>query len=401
MDPVSIAPAPAATAPEAATPRPAAEEGAPGAKPFGEALKQELAKPQSSKADAKAGTPKSDAPKSDTPKSETAQSATAKPDAAKSAATTPPANPQSVTPEWAALLESAGVAEEADADLGDDTALAEIAPGAENAPADALVATTPIHPLVAVPAQTAASTPGLGLGQGNRGAIDARLRAETFDAVAAQGADATQSGIDTPGAAPSEAESLVSAFSGERPGAAATPASTLHPPSIDGLVSGTFAPRWAPANLAEMAAVQAPATARIDTALGSTGWGDAFQQKIVWLVDRQQQHAELHVNPPHLGPIEITLNLGEEATHIAFTSPHAAVREAIEASLPELRTALGEKGLALGQASVGSDSQAAREQLRGEARAGSAGGRNGGLDAPAEVSLPPRVVARGLVDIFA
>jgi flagellar hook-length control protein FliK len=232
-------------------------------------------------------------------------------------------------------------------------------------------------------------------------AVDSRLRADAFEARASHAADAAAPGLATADAAPSATESLVTAFGAEGARAVETPASAPHSPALDGLASGTFAPRWAPPALAETAAAQAPATARIDTPLGNTGWGAAFQQKIVWLVDRQQQNAELHVNPPHLGPIEITLNLGEEATHIAFTSPHAAVREAIEASLAELKTALGEKGLTLGQATVGSDSQAAREQLRGEARAGSAGGRIGISDTPTEASPPTQVVARGLVDTFA
>jgi flagellar hook-length control protein FliK len=385
MDPVSNAPAPAATALEAATPRPPAEKSATGAKPFEQALRQELAKPES----AKTGKPgKPPQPKADTQKA---------------AAAAPLPAGQAVTPEWAALLESAGLVEEPDTDLAAGTGSAQIAADPESAPVEALIgdpAAIPVVPLLVVPAQPAAPTPapGLGLAQGNRVAVDARLRADALEARVAHAADAAAPELATADAAP---ESLVTAFGGQGARAVETPASALHSPALDGLASGTFAPRWAPPALAETAAAQAPATARIDTPLGNTGWGAAFQQKIVWLVDRQQQNAELHVNPPHLGPIEITLNLGEEATHIAFTSPHAAVREAIEASLAELKTALAEKGLTLGQATVGSDSQAAREQLRGEARAGSAGGRNGIADTPTEASPPPRVVARGLVDIFA
>ena len=62
----------------------------------------------------------------------------------------------------------------------------------------------------------------------------------------------------------------------------------------------------------------------------------AFSQRVVWLVDRQQQSAELHVNPPpHLGPVEVMLNLKDDGAHIAFCSPHAAVRDE---SRPRFRT---------------------------------------------------------------
>src|SRR5688500_6401512 len=116
---------------------------------------------------------------------------------------------------------------------------------------------------------------------------------------------------------------------------------------LDTLSSAALMSRWTPVAGALDTAVT-PATARVDAPFGSEGWKDAFQQKIVWLVDRQQQSAELHLNPPNLGTVEVMLNLSDDRASIIFVSPHAAVRDAIEASLAELRTALADRGLAMG-----------------------------------------------------
>ena len=100
----------------------------------------------------------------------------------------------------------------------------------------------------------------------------------------------------------------------------------------------------------------------------------------------------------------MTLNLSDEVAHIAFSSPHAAVREAIEASLGDLRQALGEKGVSLGEAHVGADPGTAREQLPGEAAQRGRGSNRGagtGIEPVIPEIAPRATVSRGLVDLFA
>lgn len=173
--------------------------------------------------------------------------------------------------------------------------------------------------------------------------------------------------------------------------------------SLDALSSASLMSKWAPASHSATATSStSPATARIDQPVGSEGWGDAFRQKVVWLVDRQQQSAELHVNPPHLGPVEVMLSLGDDGARIVFCSPHPAVREAIETSLADLRSALAQQGLALGQALVSADPGTAREQLREEAMRNTQAAAAGGADVPTTSEIQTlKPVHRGLVDIFA
>ncbi|HEX2828967.1 MAG TPA: flagellar hook-length control protein FliK [Burkholderiales bacterium] len=180
-------------------------------------------------------------------------------------------------------------------------------------------------------------------------------------------------------------------------------------PTLDSLSAGTLGTKWgasAAGTGADAVGAAPTATARVDTPLGLPGWGDAFQQKVVWMVDRQLERAELHINPQHLGPVDVMLDMTGDGAQIAFTSPHAAVREAIESTLPDLRNALDARGLSLGQASVGADSGAAREQFAEQAREAARNahpGRSGGSEPVVEARTPARaaIVRRGLVDTFA
>lgn len=95
---------------------------------------------------------------------------------------------------------------------------------------------------------------------------------------------------------------------------------------------------------------------RVDLPVGQPKWGGEFAQKVVWLSSQQHQVAEIHLNPAHLGPVEVMLSITQDQATAQFSSPHLAVREAIEQALPRLREMMAENGITLGNVMVGSDS---------------------------------------------
>ncbi len=94
---------------------------------------------------------------------------------------------------------------------------------------------------------------------------------------------------------------------------------------------------------------------QINAALGTAEWGPELGQKVVWMIGTKEHVAELRVNPPDLGPLDIKLTVSDHQTTAVFTSPHGAVRDAVEAAIPRLREVLAESGIMLGNASVTSD----------------------------------------------
>ena len=94
----------------------------------------------------------------------------------------------------------------------------------------------------------------------------------------------------------------------------------------------------------------------VDAPVGHAKWGGELAQKVVWMASQQTQVAEIHLNPAHLGPVEVMLSISQDQATAQFVSSHPAVRDAIQDALPRLREMLAESGIQLGDVMVGSDS---------------------------------------------
>jgi flagellar hook-length control protein FliK len=112
--------------------------------------------------------------------------------------------------------------------------------------------------------------------------------------------------------------------------------------------------------LSNVANINSPLSLSIDMPVTHKAWADDFSQKIVWVANQHGQSAELHLNPPQLGPLDVVIKVnGDQATAL-FTSPHAVVRDAIEQAMPKLREMMADNGIMLGNATV--SDQSPREQ---------------------------------------
>lgn len=103
----------------------------------------------------------------------------------------------------------------------------------------------------------------------------------------------------------------------------------------------------------------------LSPAVGSDGWGAALGKQIVWMGNTRNQSAELHLNPPDLGPLKVTLTINDSQAQASFVSAHQSVRTALEAALPQLRSSLAENGISLGNTSVSADAQQPQQQQQG------------------------------------
>ncbi|KVF79445.1 flagellar hook-length control protein [Burkholderia sp. FL-7-2-10-S1-D7] len=144
--------------------------------------------------------------------------------------------------------------------------------------------------------------------------------------------------------------------------------------------------------------------------VGTADWTDALSQKVVFLSNAHQQSAELTLNPPDLGPLQVVLRVADNHAHALFVSQHAQVRDAVEAALPKLREAMEAGGLGLGSASVSDGGFASQQQNPQQsfaggrpsprARAGSSAA-DAPVDAVQSAAAGATVNRVGLVDTFA
>lgn len=144
-------------------------------------------------------------------------------------------------------------------------------------------------------------------------------------------------------------------------------------------------------------------TQTVSTPLSSPAWADDFTQKISWMVSQRNQVAELHLNPPNLGPLDVVLKISENQATALFTSPHAAVREAVENALPKLRELLADNGIMLSNATVGDQSSRERQAEQFANRGGDTATREaeGAVEASGEAVVKPARSHNGIVDTFA
>ena len=138
--------------------------------------------------------------------------------------------------------------------------------------------------------------------------------------------------------------------------------------------------------------------------VGSAEWGGAVGEKIVWMANQSHQVAELRLNPPNLGPLEVRLTISGDQASAIFVSHHSAVREAIETALPRLREMLADNGIMLGNVTVGSESfsqQQAFDQRNGKQENHGGPGAEGVMARMVTPGLPAGLAREGMVDIFA
>ena len=199
------------------------------------------------------------------------------------------------------------------------------------------------------------------------------------------------------------AANIASSITTERDGLATT---TMAPSAMPNTNGEAVRSDFANALATQVAHSDNSATSAIQSPLHGARWAQDFSEKVVWMARADQQSAQISINPPQLGPLQITLNMnGDQATAV-FTSAHAEVRQAIEDAMPRLREMLAGAGIDLGQANVGSQQaqqqagkqSASQDATRFDSDAAILGGDTGQAASSSVTALHS---GRGLVDLFA
>ena len=136
--------------------------------------------------------------------------------------------------------------------------------------------------------------------------------------------------------------------------------------------------------------------------MGSNEWAQGLSQRVMVLTSQNNQFAEIQLDPPELGALRVKVQITQEGVNVNFSSTHAAVRDAVEQSIPRLREMMEEQGLSLGESSV-SDEQEDNAYAASDDAQGGVGGADGELEGE-EQSLENLVVdgqMTGLVDYYA
>ena len=140
-------------------------------------------------------------------------------------------------------------------------------------------------------------------------------------------------------------------------------------------------------------------------------WNKDMGERIVWMSSRAIPAAEIRLNPQHLGPISVRVDVTDDKATVVFTAQHAVVRETLEASIPKLREMMSSQQLNLVEVNVsqGPASDQGRSQSQNFAQTADGRGQsaaadvavNGIDDIEQEIESGRAVVSKGLLSIYA
>ncbi|WP_168161553.1 flagellar hook-length control protein FliK [Ectothiorhodospira sp. BSL-9] len=90
----------------------------------------------------------------------------------------------------------------------------------------------------------------------------------------------------------------------------------------------------------------------LDVPMSQPKWNEAVSNRVLWMVNQNVQGAELRLNPPHLGPLEIRVSMEGDRANVQFLAAHAVTRDALDAAMPRLREMFAESGVQLGDVDI-------------------------------------------------
>ena len=131
------------------------------------------------------------------------------------------------------------------------------------------------------------------------------------------------------------------------------------------------------------------------------GWGGELRERVLWLVGRRESLAELRLDPPELGSLEIRIRQEKDTASVHILVQSGTAREALESALPRLRELFGEAGLSLQRLDVAERQAGQSGEGRREGSPGGQGSAMEALPTAGEGPWRPLGQGEGLIDTYA
>lgn len=141
-------------------------------------------------------------------------------------------------------------------------------------------------------------------------------------------------------------------------------------------------------------------------------WNKELGEKLIWMHKQSIPSVELRLNPEHLGPVLVKIDVNQDQANVAFTTQHLAVKEAIEAALPKLKEMFSGQQLNLADVNVSQQQSDQRQPAREFFQMASGQQRHGDSAEPDshgkasqslvdEIEAGRAVATNGLLSLFA
>jgi flagellar hook-length control protein FliK len=170
-------------------------------------------------------------------------------------------------------------------------------------------------------------------------------------------------------------------------------ASSQSSTSLAAVLNAAARQQAAPASVQNGAAVfQLPPQAK---RVGQPQWQTAIAERVAVMASQRISAAEIQLDPPELGQLQVRVTLNQEQASVSFVSQHSVVREALDQTAFRLREMFDAEGLDLVDVDI-SDQGFQERQSSGEGGGHSQGAEDDELE---PVTTHVRL-SQGLVDHF-
>lgn len=141
--------------------------------------------------------------------------------------------------------------------------------------------------------------------------------------------------------------------------------------------------------------------------VGQNNWAESVFDRVAWLTGQNNKSAQIQLNPPELGPLEVKVKINNDQAHVQFSTSHGAVKEALETAETKLREMLESHGLSLANMNV-ADGTAEQQQAEGDENEDGPGSDSlasteddlDGADLISSIEEGLGLSQRGLVDMY-
>lgn len=132
-----------------------------------------------------------------------------------------------------------------------------------------------------------------------------------------------------------------------------------------------------------------------------------LNEKIRWMVNARNTMAEIRLDPPELGSMQVRVNVSGDAASVSFVVQSQQAKDALAEAMPRLRDMLSEQGIELGDAQVRKDNSSGNEsgQQFADNSSTSTGDQNSansdGMDESAAIEQSITREMKGGIDYYA
>lgn len=129
-----------------------------------------------------------------------------------------------------------------------------------------------------------------------------------------------------------------------------------------------------------------------------------LHEKIRWMVNARNSMAEIRLDPPELGSMQVRVNMTGDAASVSFVVQSQHAKDVLADTMPKLKEMLAEQGIALGESEVRKDNSSQNGEESGQQLANNNGNGVSGQDVDDETQVIEQGVTRaskGGIDFYA